>query len=45
MSYSPLKKKKLKTIKNILEEKDIDKEENDDDNINIINIENENFEL
>ena len=45
MSYSPLKKKKLKNIKNILEEKEINKDDNEDENINIINIENENFEL
>ena len=46
MSYSPLKKKKLKTIKNFLEEnQQTKKEENFEENNNIINIENENFEL
>ena len=45
MSYSPIKKKKLKMIKNCLEEKEENKEENDEDNNNIINIEDENFEL
>jgi hypothetical protein len=32
-------------IKNCLEEKEENKEENDEDNNNIINIEDENFEL
>ena len=32
-------------IKNCLEENEENKEENDEDNNNIINIENENFEL
>ena len=45
MSYSPLKKKKLKTIKNCLEENEQNKEDNLEENNNIINIENENFEL
>ena len=46
MSYSPLKKKKLKTIKNCLEENEQNKEDNNfEENNNIINIENENFEL
>jgi hypothetical protein len=45
MSYSPLKKKKLKTIKNCLEENEQNKEGNLEENNNIINIENENFEL
>ena len=45
MSYSPLKKKKLKTIKNCLEENEQNKEDNFEENNNIINIENENFEL
>ena len=46
MSYSPLKKKKLKTIKNYLEEnQQANTEENFGSNNNIINIENENFEL
>ncbi len=45
MSYSPLKKKKLKNIKNCLEENEINNDEKDDINDNIINIENENFEL
>ena len=45
MSYSPLKKKKLKNIKNRLEENQINNDEKDDINDNIINIENENFEL
>ena len=45
MSYSTLKKKKLKTIKNCLEENEQNKEDNLEENNNIINIENENFEL
>ena len=45
MSYSPLKKKKLKTIKNCLEENEQNKDDNLERNNNIINIENENFEL
>ena len=45
MSYSPLKKKKLKIIKNCLEENENDKDGFSDENNNIINIENENFEL
>ena len=45
MSYSPIKKKKLKMIKNCLEENEDNKEENDEGNNNIINIEDENFEL
>ena len=45
MSYSPLKKKKLKNIKKRLEENQINNDEKDDVNDNIINIENENFEL
>ena len=46
MSYSPLKKKKLKTIKNCLEENEQNKEDNNfEENNKIINIENENFEL
>ena len=45
MSYSPLKKKKLKTIKNCLEENEQNNEDNLEENNNIINIKNENFEL
>ena len=45
MSYSPLKKKKLKTIKNCLEENEQNNDDNLERNNNIINIENENFEL
>ena len=45
MSYSPLKKKKLKIIKNCLEENEPNKDDFDDENNNIINIESENFEL
>ncbi len=45
MSYSPLKKKKLKTIKNCLEENEQNKEDNLEENDNNINKENENFEL
>ena len=45
MSYSPLKKKKLKNIKNYLEENETNQEDNDEENNNIINIENENFEM
>ena len=37
MSYSPLKKKTLKVIKNTLEGVDSSKIENDEDNNNIIN--------
>ena len=43
MSYSHIKKKRLKAIKNILEEKENNEEENEDEDTNIINIEN--FEL
>ena len=45
MSYSPLKKKKLKMIKNCLEENENNKDDFFDENNNIINLENENFEL
>jgi len=43
MSYSPLKKKALKSIKNFLEEEDSEKNETYQDNNNIINNENINF--
>ena len=43
MSYSPLKKKTLKAIKNSLEETEPSKTENEEENNNIIN--KENFEL
>ena len=43
MSYSPLKKKALKSIKNFLEEGDSEKNETYQDNNNIINNENINF--